>query len=258
MKNHANYCFHFEKFRKRPLKVWEARIIEPMEIQRLRTGMIRAIVHDPQVANGWPPAYAKVRLLLIDYFRFLSHFGDKWMTDLIMDADKAMSKKLLPAFKKGTIAASGRCPDSVRGLTFHRALILDTCFYPHHREEAGLDPHIRSVFSAVPLMKGTVVIIHGNAKLPGAFAEHFYTALYDPDITALRPVSPHLKSRSEILQKLKPPLSHDPPAPPYRLQTIDYQRIVGALYIAPAPTGSNFPAPKESNFITNCPIRAVA
>ena len=115
MKNHANYCFHFEKFRKRPLKVWEARIIEPMEIQRLRTGMIRAIVHDPQVANGWPPAYAKVRLLLIDYFRFLSHFGDKWMTDLIMDADKAMSKKLLPAFKKGTIAASGRCPDSVRG-----------------------------------------------------------------------------------------------------------------------------------------------
>ena len=131
MKNHANYCFHFEKFRKKPLKVWESRIIEPMEIQRQRTGMIRAIVHDPQVANGWPPAYAKVRLLLIEYFRYLSHLGDKWMTDLIMDADKQMARKLLPGFRPGTIAASGRCPDSVRGLTFHRALILSLTIICH-------------------------------------------------------------------------------------------------------------------------------
>ena len=255
MKKRTNYCFHFEKFRKRSLKVWEARIIEPMEIQRQRTGMIRAIVHDPQIANGWPPAYAKVRLLLIDYFRFLSHLGDKWMTDLIMDADKSMARKLLPRFRIGTIAASGRCPDSVRGLTFHRALILDTCFYPHHKVEEGLDPHIKAVFSAVPLIKGTVVIIHGNAKLGGAFAEHYYTALYDPDMTALRPVSPHLKSPFEIPLNLKPPLTHHPPAPPYRLQIINYQRIVGALYIAPAPTESNFLAPNEGYY---SPIRAVA
>ena len=255
MKKRTNYCFHFEKFRKRSLKVWESRIIEPMEIQRQRTGMIRAIVHDPQIANGWPPAYAKVRLLLIDYFRFLSHLGDKWMTDLVMDADKQMARRVVYHFKKGTIAASGRCPDSVRGLTFHRALILDTCFYPHHKVEEGLDPHIKAVFSAVPLIKGTVVIIHGNANLGGAFAEHYYTALYDPDMTALRPVSPHLKSPFEIPLNLKPPLSHHPPASPYRLQTINYQRIVGALYIAPAPTESNFLAPNEGYYP---PIRAVA
>ena len=258
MKNHANYLFHFRKFHKRHLCLWEARIIEPMEIQRQRTGMIRAIVHDPHIAAGWPPDYAKVRLLLIEYFRFLSQLGDKWMTDLIMDADKQMARRLLPGFKTGTIVASGRCPDSVRGLTFHRALILDTCFYPHHKEEAGLDSHVRSVFSAVPLMKGTVVIIHGNGKLPGAFAERYYTALYDPDMTALRPVSPSLKSHFEIPKELKPPLSRHPPAPPDRLQTIDYYRIVGALYIAPALAESNFLAPKESDCSAIYPIRAVA
>ena len=241
MKDRANYLFHFEKFSKRPLKVWEARIIEPMEIRRQRTGMIRAIVHDPQIANGWPPAYAKVRLLLIEYFRFLSHLGDKWMTDLIMDADKKMTRQTLPGFKSGTIAASGRCPDSVRGLTFHRALILDTCFYPHHKEEAGLDPHIRSVFSAVPMIRGTVVIIHGNAKLPGAFAEHYYTALYDPDMTALRPVSPDLKAPFEIPQKLNPPLGHHPPAAP------DTPKKLWIVPITPI-----IPIPKNS------PIRAVA
>ena len=249
MKNRTNYCFHFEKFRKKPLSVWQARIIEPLEIQRQRTGLIRAIVHDPQIANGWPPQYAKVRLLLIEYFRYLFHLGDKWMTDLIMDADKSMARRLLPGFKPGTIAASGRCPDSVRGLTFHRALILDTCFYPHHKVEEGLDKHFRAVFSAVPMIKGTVVIIHGNAKLGGAFAEHYYTALYDPDMTALRPVSPHLRAPSEISLTLKPSLSHHPP---------DFQRIVGALYIAPAPTESNFSAPKESNYSAIYPIRAVA
>ena len=255
MKNRTNFCFSFEQFRKKPLCTWQARIIEPMEIQRQHTGMIRAIVHDPQIANGWPPAYAKVRLLLIEYFRFLSKLSDPWMTDLIMDADKRMARSHLHGFKPGTIAASGRCPDSVRGLTFHRALILDTCFYPHHKVEEGLDPHIRSVFSAVPLMKGTVVIIHGNAKLGGAFAEHFYTALYDPDMTALRPVSPYLKSPFEIPLRLKPPLSHHPPAPPDQSQTINYQQIVGALYIAPAPTESNFHAPNEGYYP---PIRAVA
>ena len=255
MKSRSIYLFAFQQFRKKPLRIWEARIIEPMEIQRRHTGMIRAIVHDPQIANGWPPAYAKVRLLLIDYFRFLSHLGDKWMTDLIMDADKQMARRVAYRFKSGTIAASGRCPDSVRGLTFHRALILDTCFYPHHKVEEGLDPHIRAVFSAVPLMKGTVVIIHGNAKLGGAFAERYYTALYDSDMTALRPVSPYLKSRFEIPLKLKPPLSHHPPAPPDRLQIINFQRIVGALYIAPAPTKSNFSASTERYYL---PIRAVA
>ena len=214
MKPHSIYLFAFEKFHKKPLRTWEARIIEPMEIQRQRTGMIRAIVHDPHIAAGWPPDYAKVRLLLIEYFRFLNQLGDKWMTDLIMDANKEMARRLLPAFKKGTIAASGRCPDSVRGMTFHRALILDTCFYPRHKVEEGLDPHIKAVFSAVPLMKGTVVIIHGNAKLGGAFAERYYTALYDPDMTALRPVSPYLKSRFEKPLKLNPPLTHHPPAPP--------------------------------------------
>ena len=244
MKNHANYLFAFQKFYGRPLKVWEARIIEPLEIQRQRTGMIRAIVHDPQIANGWPPAYAKVRLLLIKYFRFLNHLGDSWMTDLIMDANKQMANRILPGFKKGTIAASGRCPDSVRGLTFHRALILDTCFYPRHKVEEGLDPHIRSVFSAVPLMKGTVVIIHGNAKLGGAFAEHYYTALYDPDMTALRPVSPHLKSRFEISQKLNPHLSHHPPAPPDKPPN---RWITPKLPIFPILP-----------ILPNCPIRAVA
>ena len=244
MKKRTNYCFHFEKFRKKPLRTWEARIIEPMEIQRRRTGMIRAIVHDPQIANGWPPAYAKVRLLLIDYFRFLSHLGDKWMTDLIMDADKQMARRVAYRFKSGTIAASGRCPDSVRGLTFHRALILDTCFYPHHKVEEGLDPHIRAVFSAVPLMKGTVVIIHGNAKLGGAFAERYYTALYDSDMTALRPVSPYLKSRFEIPLRLKPPLSHHPPESPDKPPN---RRIIPIIPITPI-----IPIPD------NCPIRAVA
>ena len=247
MKNRINYCFHFEKFRKKPLSVWQVRIIEPLEIQRQRTGMIRAIVHDPQVAYGWPPQYAKVRLLLIEYFRFLSNLGDKWMTDLIMDADKSMARKLLPGFKPGTIAASGRCPDSIRGLTFHRALILDTCFYPHHKVEEGLDPHIRAVFSAVPLMKGTVVIIHGNAKLAGAFAEHYYTALYDPDMTALRPVSPHLKSRFEIPRKLNPPLSPDPPVPSDKLPNYWIIPIIPIVPITPI-----IPIPN------NCPIRAVA
>ena len=250
MENHANYLYAFRKFVNRPLRPWQARIIEPLEIQRQRTGIIRAIVHDPHIANGWPPQYAKVRLLLIEYFRYLSNLGDKWMTDLIMDADKQMARGVAYRFKSGTIAASGRCPDSVRGLTFHRALILDTCFYPHHKEESGLDPHIRSVFSAVPLIKGTVVIIHGNAKLPGAFAEHYYTALYDPDMTALRPVSPGLKAPFEIPLTLKPSLSHHPPAPPYRSQVINYQQIVGALYIAPASKKTNFPA--------KYPIRAVA
>ena len=244
MKSHANYLFAFQKFCGRTLKVWEGRIIEPMEIQRQRTGLIRAIVHDPNIANGWPPPYAKVRLLLIEYFRFLSHLGDKWMTDLIMDADKSMSRSLLPGFKKGTIAASGRVPDSVRGMTFHRALILDTCFYPHHREEEGLDPHIRAVFSAVPMMKGTVVIIHGNAKLGGAFAEHYYTALYDPDMTALRPVSPHLKAPFEIPLSLKPPLSHHPPAPP--------DNPSDSWLIPITPITPIIPIPQY------CPIRAVA
>ena len=247
MKNRTNYCFHFEKFRKKPLSVWQARIIEPLEIQRQRTGMIRAIVHDPHIANGWPPQYAKVRLLLIEYFRFLSHLGDKWMTDLVMDADKSMARKLLPGLKPGTIAASGRCPDSVRGLTFHRALILDTCFYPHHKVEEGLDPHIRAVFSAVPLMKGTVVIIHGNAKLPGAFAEHYYTALYDPDMTALRPVSPNLKAPFEIPRKLNPPLSHAPTAPPDKPPN---RWITPKLPI--------FPILPILSILSNCPIRAVA
>ena len=247
----ANYLFAFQKFYGRPLKVWESRVIEPMEIQRQKTGMIRAIVHDPQVADGWPPAYAKVRLLLIKYFRFLDHLGDGWMTGLIMDANRQMARQLLPGFRPGTIAASGRSPDSVRGLTFHRALILDTCFYPHHKEESGLDPHICSVFSAVPMIKGTVVIIHGNAKLGGAFAEQYYTALYDPDMTALRPVSPHLKAPFEIPLNLKPPLSHHPPdSRQIDFQRIDFQRIVGALYIAPASKKSNFPA--------KYPIRAVA
>jgi len=206
--------------------------------------MIRAIVHDPHIAAGWPPQYAKVRLLLIEYFRYLSQLGDKWMTDLIMDADKSMTRKLLPDLKPGTIAASGRCPDSVRGLTFHRALILDTCFYPHHKEETGLDPHIRSVFSAVPLVKGTVVIIHGNAKLPGAFAEHYYTALYDSDMTALRPVSPTLKAPFEIPLNQKPPLSHYPPAPQDKPPN---RWIIPIIPIAPI-----IPIPP------NCPIRAVA
>ena len=129
-------------------------------------------------------------------------------------------------------------------MTFHRALILDTCFYPHHKVEEGLDPHIRAVFSAVPMMKGTVVIIHGNAKLPGAFAEHYYTALYDPDMTALRPASPHLKSRFEIPLSLKPPLSRHPPAPPDKpsnRRIIPIPQIFSILPILP-----------------NCPIRAVA
>ena len=244
MKSRSIYLFAFQQFRKKPLRIWEARIIEPMEIQRRHTGMIRAIVHDPQIANGWPPAYAKVRLLLIDYFRFLSHLGDQWMTDLVMDADKQMARRVACCFKSGTIAASGRCPDSVRGLTFHRALILDTCFYPHHKVEEGLDPHIRAVFSAVPLMKGTVVIIHGNAKLGGAFAEHYYTALYDPDMTSLRPVSPYLKSRFEIPLRLKPPLSHHPPESPDKPPN---RRIIPIIPITPI-----IPIPD------NCPIRAVA
>ena len=158
-----------------------------------------------------------------------------------------MARQLLPGFKPGTIAASGRSPDSVRGLTFHRALILDTCFYPHHKLEEGLDTHIKAVFSAVPMIKGTVVIIHGNAKLGGAFAEHYYTALYDPDMTALRPVSPHLKAPFEIPQKLKPPLSHHPPAPPGKPPN---RWIIPITPITPIlPTIPILP---------NCPIRAVA
>ena len=244
MKTKSIYLFAFQKFHKKPLRPWEARVIEPMEIQRQRTGMIRAIVHDPHIANGWPPDYAKVRLLLIEYFRFLGQIGDKWMTDLIMDADKQMARRVAYRFRKGTIVASGRCPDSVRGMTFHRALILDTCFYPHHKVEEGLDKHFRAVFSAISLMKGTVVIIHGNAKLGGAFAERYYTALYDPDMTALRPVSPHLKSRFEIPQKLNPPLSHHPPAPPDKPPN---RWITPKLPIFPI-----FP------ILPNCPIRAVA
>ena len=46
MRKRPDYLFHFRKFHKKPLLLWQARIIEPMEIQRQRTGMIRAIVHD--------------------------------------------------------------------------------------------------------------------------------------------------------------------------------------------------------------------
>ena len=48
MKTKSIYLFAFRKFHKKPLRTWEARIIEPLEIQRQRTGMIRAIVHDPK------------------------------------------------------------------------------------------------------------------------------------------------------------------------------------------------------------------
>ena len=174
----------------------------------------------------------------------LKEVGDKWMTDLVMDADKQMARRVAYRFRKGTIAASGRCPDSVRGMTFHRALILDTCFYPHHKVEEGLDKHFRAVFSAIPLMKGTVVILHGNAKLPGAFAEHYYTAVYDPDMTALRPVATYRKSLSEIPLKLKPPLSHHPPAPSDKPSNRWIIPITPIVPIIPIPD--------------NCPIRAVA
>ena len=255
MNKRPDYLFHFRKFHKKPLLLWETRIIEPMEIQRQRTGMIRAIVHDPQVANGWPPDYAKVRLLLIEYFRFLSQIGDQWMTDLVMDADKQMARRVTYRFRKGTIAASGRCPDSVRGMTFHRALILDTCFYPHHKVEEGLDKHFRAVFSAIPLMKGTVVILHGNAKLPGAFAEHYYTAVYDPDMTALRPVSPYRKSLSEIPLKLKPPLSHHPPAPPDEGKSSAKSPPLFYKFYPIYKTYKSYPLIPLPE---NCPIRAVA
>ena len=250
MKIRSIYLFAFQKFHKKPLRTWEARVIEPMEIQRRRTGMIRAIVHDPQVANGWPPDYAKVRLLLIEYFRFLSQLGDQWMTDLVMDADRQMARRVAYRLRKGTIAASGRCPDSVRGISFHRALIIDTCFYPHHKVEEGLDKHFRAVFSAIPLMKGTVVIIHGNGKLGGAFAEHFYTALYDPDMTALRPVSPYLKSRFEKPLKLNPPLTHHPPAPP--------EKPPNRWIIPITPIDPIFPILPILPLLPNHPIRAVA
>ena len=165
------YTAYFEKFIGRALYRWERDIIAPLEYIRQHTANHRAVIVDP-------PGYDS-RQLLCQYFRFLHERIAPEADFLIMARTRIEARRLCnnttPARSPWLSMASVRQPDSIRGLTFHFALLLDTT--PNHIEDA------LAAVAPVVLNEGrdNFIIIHTrSASLPAPPA-------YVRDPRALRP-----------------------------------------------------------------------
>lgn len=124
------YTAYFEKFIGRTLYRWERDIIAPLEYIRQHTSNQRVVIVDP-------PGYDS-RQLLCQYFRFLHERIAPEADFLIMARTRIEARRLCnnttTARSPWLSLASVRQPDSIRGLTFHFALLLDTT--TNHIEDA--------------------------------------------------------------------------------------------------------------------------
>ncbi len=124
------YTAYFEKYIGRALYRWERDIIAPLEYIRQHTANHRVVIVDP-------PGYDS-RQLLCQYFRFLHECIAPEADFLIMARTRIEARRLCnnttPARSPWLSMASVRQPDSIRGLTFHFALLLDTT--TNHIEDA--------------------------------------------------------------------------------------------------------------------------
>ena len=241
----TNHSFSFRKWLGRQLVPFERRIIEPLELIRHRIYYAERLARSSHPAHlaairrlsAHPPRPMRVfiddfglhgdaiRNILIDYVSWLQQCIEPELSTVIVHRTKKLAREAVrdtPLWRSPqTVLCSCKRAHSVRGITFHRALLLDTGCYGRAtiRKQANRHPMTGceiyrperaqafriisgAVIAPLPASRSSMLIIHGG---PRRHPRHHYArlraaALSDPADSPFTVISPD-----------RTPLSHPPP-----------------------------------------------
>ena len=120
-----NYSYWFQRYLRRPLTPVESAIITRLERQRSHGGRIRIIIDDPHADTD-----PTIRDLLTLYLQWLNRRLYPNLTAAISAPHLPEARRAARTISPDTLYTSGRSADSLRGHTFHLALMLDAHRYP--------------------------------------------------------------------------------------------------------------------------------
>ena len=120
-----NYTYWFSRYLRRPLTPVESAIITRLERQRSKGGRIRIIIDDPHADTD-----PTIRDLLTLYLQWLNRRLYPNLTAAISAPHLPEARRAARTISPDTLYTSGRSADSLRGHTFHLALMLDAHRYP--------------------------------------------------------------------------------------------------------------------------------
>ena len=120
-----NYTYWFQRYLRRPLTPVESAIITRLERQRSHGGRIRIIIDDPHADTD-----PTIRDLLTLYLQWLNRRLYPNLTAAISAPHLPEARRAARTISPDTLYTSGRSADSLRGHTFHLALMLDAHRYP--------------------------------------------------------------------------------------------------------------------------------
>ena len=120
-----NYTYWFSRYLRRPLTPVESAIITRLERQRSHGGRIRIIIDDPHADTD-----PTIRDLLTLYLQWLNRRLYPDLTAAISAPHLPEARRAARTISPDTLYTSGRSADSLRGNSFHLALMLDAHRYP--------------------------------------------------------------------------------------------------------------------------------
>ena len=120
-----NYSYWFQRYLRRPLTPVESAIITRLERQRSKGGRIRIIIDDPHADTD-----PTIRDLLTLYLQWLNRRLYSNLTAAISAPHLPEARRAARTISPDTLYTSGRSADSLRGHSFHLALMLDAHRYP--------------------------------------------------------------------------------------------------------------------------------
>ena len=120
-----NYSYWFSRYLRRPLTPVESAIITRLERQRSHGGRIRIIIDDPHADTA-----PTIRDLLTLYLQWLNRRLYPNLTAAISAPHLPEARRAARTISPDTLYTSGRSADSLRGHSFHLALMLDAHRYP--------------------------------------------------------------------------------------------------------------------------------
>jgi len=241
----TNHSFFFRKWLGRNLVPFERRIIEPLERIRHRRSGNPAAIRRLQAQPCRPMRVFvddlglhgdAIRNILVDYVCWLQQCIEPELSTVIVHRSKKLAREAV----KGTplhrspqaILCSCKRPHSVRGITFHRALLLDTGFYgratirkrPHRYAMTGFEtcrPERTQAFriisaaiaATLPTCHSSLLIIHGDPRQHPRqdYARLRAGALSDPGGSPYTVISPDAPAGPSLLFGLSD--TFDPSAP---------------------------------------------
>lgn len=240
----TNHSFSFKKWLGRDLVPFERRIIETLERIRHRlcyserharsshpvhVAAIRRLSAKPArpmrvFVDDFGLHGDAIRNLLIGYVSWLQQCIEPDLSTVIVHRTKKLAREAVrdtPLHRSPqTILCSCKRAHSVRGITFHRALLLDTGCYgratirkqPHHNAMTGCGSYRPERTQAFRIIAGAVIaplqawhssllLIHGDPRQhPGHhYARLRAAALSDPDASPYTVISPdtHVQTGTE-------------------------------------------------------------